>query len=168
MKFCPHCAAPLDLQFIAGLDRPHCASCGFIHYEDPKLVAVSVIAIDQKLVLGRRAINPGRGFWSFPSGYVNRGESVEAAAVREVREETQLIVEVDRLLGLYSETSNPVVLAVYVAHAVGGCLAAGDEVTEVGLFRPSALPDLAFPSDRRILRDWHEFVGMPFPASISG
>jgi ADP-ribose pyrophosphatase YjhB (NUDIX family) len=82
---------------------------------------------------------------------------VEAAAAREVMEETCLEVEVEHLLGLYSESDNPIVLAVYVARAVGGQLAPGDEVSEVGLFAPDALPELAFPNDQRILRDWHAY-----------
>jgi ADP-ribose pyrophosphatase YjhB (NUDIX family) len=125
-----------------------------VYYEDPKLVAVAVIPIDGKLVLGRRSINPRIGFWSFPSGYVNRGEAVDAAVIREVSEETCLIVEVEHLLGLYSEAENPIVLAVYVTRAVGGSLDIGDEVSEVGLFPPDKLPELAFPKDQRILEDW--------------
>jgi 8-oxo-dGTP diphosphatase len=161
VKYCPQCATALVDQDIAGRDRPACPSCGFVHYEDPKLVAVAVISMDGQLVLGRRAINPRRGHWSFPSGYVNRGEAVHDAAVREVLEETNLVVEIDRLLGLYSETDNPIVLAVYVAHPVGGCLTAGDETSEVGLFSPDSLPELAFPKDSRILRDWRLLMGLP-------
>src|SRR5439155_8470056 len=131
VKYCPDCATPLVWDEIAGRDRPRCPTCHFVYYADPKLVAVAVISIDGKLVLGRRSINPRIGYWSFPSGYVNRGESVEAAAAREVLEETCLEVEVEHLLGLYSETDNPVVLAVYVARNVGGRLAAGDECSEV-------------------------------------
>jgi len=161
VRFCPLCATPLISQPIAGRDRPSCPACGFVHYEDPKLVAVAVIPVDGKLVLGKRSINPRLGFWSFPSGYVNRGEAVPDAAVREVEEETNLVVEIDHLLGLYSEVNNPVVLAVYVAHAVGGSLSAGDEVSEVGLFSPDTLPELAFPNDTRILDDWRLSAGMP-------
>jgi ADP-ribose pyrophosphatase YjhB (NUDIX family) len=161
VKFCPQCATALVSEPVAGRDRPSCPSCGFVYYEDPKLVAVAVISIDGKLVLGRRSINPRRGYWSFPSGYVNRGEAVHDAAVREVAEETNLVVEVDRLLGLYSEADNPIVLAVYVAHQVGGCLSVGDETSEVGLFAPDELPELAFPKDERILNDWRLMVGLP-------
>jgi len=164
VKYCPHCATLLVLDDIAGRDRPHCPTCSFVYYEDPKLVAVAVISIDGKLVLGRRSINPRIGYWSFPSGYVNRGEAVDAAAVREVEEETQLVVEVDRLLGLYSEADNPIVLAVYLAHPVGGYLCAGDECSEVGLFSPDDLPELAFPNDVRILNDWRIAQGLPLPA----
>jgi ADP-ribose pyrophosphatase YjhB (NUDIX family) len=139
---------------IAGRERATCPSCKFVHYEDPKLVAVALIPIDGKLVLGRRSINPRRGFWSFPSGYVDRGEPAHIAAIREVNEETCLVVEIEELLGLYSETDNPVVLAVYVTRAIGGALEAGDEMSEVGLFSTDAMPELAFPNDHRILADW--------------
>ena len=154
MKFCPECASPLVFREVAGRDRPACPTCEFVHYEDPKLVAVALVSIDGKLVLGRRSINPRRGYWSFPSGYVDRGEPVPAAAVREVNEETCLVVEIEELLGLYSEPNNPIVLAVYIARAVGGTLDAGDEVSEVGLFSIDEMPELAFPNDVHILKDW--------------
>ena len=163
MKFCPECAAPLVWQLISGRDRPTCPSCKFVHYEDPKLVAVALIPIEGKLVLGKRSINPRKGFWSFPSGYVDRGEPVHAAAVREVNEETCLVVEIDSLLGLYSEPENPVVLAVYVTRAVGGHLRAGDEMSDVGLFAVDAMPELAFPNDHRILADWNALQRVSSP-----
>src|SRR5687767_9870205 len=114
---------------ISGRERATCPSCRFVHYEDPKLVAVALIPIQGKLVLGKRWINPRKGYWSFPYGYVDRGEPVHTAAIREVREETCLVVEIDSLLGLYSEPDNPVVLAVYVTRHVGGKLQAGDEMS---------------------------------------
>lgn len=165
MNYCPHCATPLVWRVLAGRERPACPSCGFVHYEDPKLVAVAVVPMDGKLVLGRRSINPRVGYWSFPSGYVNRGEAVDAAIVREVREETHLLVEVEQLLGLYSEAENPIVLAAYVLRAVGGCLGPGDETSEVGLFSANQLPELAFPNDERILRDWLAYEKRRLPVS---
>lgn len=161
MKYCPNCGAPVVWRLEAGRERATCPHCGFIHYEDPKLVAVAVIPVDGKLVLGRRGIEPRIGFWSLPGGYVNRGESVEAALVREVEEETCLRVEPEQLLSLYSEADNPVVLAAYVARPVGGSLRVGEEVTEVGLFEPTALPDLAFKNDERILADWLSYERAP-------
>jgi ADP-ribose pyrophosphatase YjhB (NUDIX family) len=138
----------------AGLERPACPGCGFIHYEDPKLVAIAVIPVDGRLVFGRRTMNPGIGLWAFPGGFVNRGESVQGALVREVREETNLDVSAEYLLGLYSEEDNPIVLAAYVARPIGGQLGVGEEVSEVGLFEPNGLPELAFPHDRTILGEW--------------
>jgi ADP-ribose pyrophosphatase YjhB (NUDIX family) len=155
VKFCPECASPVVWRVISGRERATCPTCAFVHYEDPKLVAVALIPIEGKLVLGRRSINPRRGYWSFPSGYVDRGEPVHLAAIREVNEETCLVVEIEDLLGLYSEPDNPVVLAVYVTRAIGGTLVAGDEMSEVGLFSANAMPELAFPNDHRILADWN-------------
>ncbi|MPZ14783.1 MAG: NUDIX domain-containing protein [Chloroflexi bacterium] len=161
MRYCPHCATALVWREEARRQRPSCPVCGFIHYEDPKLVAVAVISIGGKLVLGRRAINPRIGYWSFPAGYVDRYEAVDAALIREVQEETCLVVEVEHLLGLYSEAGNPVVLAAYAARSVGGALVAADEVSEVGLFAPDRLPELAFPNDERILEDWLAYRRQP-------
>lgn len=154
MKYCPNCATPVVWRLESGRERPACPDCGFIHYDDPKLVAIAIIPVESKLVLGRRTMNPGKGLWAFPGGYVNRGESVHGALVREVREETHLDVQAEHLLGLYSEDDNPVVLAAYVARPVGGTLGIGEEVSEVGLFEPAALPELAFPHDRLILGEW--------------
>jgi ADP-ribose pyrophosphatase YjhB (NUDIX family) len=157
VNFCPQCATPIVWRSESGRERPVCPNCNFIHYDDPKLVAVAVIPIEGKLVLGRRSINPRVGYWSFPSGYVNRGEPVDAAAAREVNEEMNLEVQVEHLLGLYSRRDDPIVLAVYVARVTGGELSPGDEVSEVGLFDPRDLPELAFPNDLHILHDWMHY-----------
>jgi ADP-ribose pyrophosphatase YjhB (NUDIX family) len=113
-----------------------------------------LVGRDGRLLLNRRAIEPGLGSWSFPSGYVNRGEQLEEAAAREVLEETGLEVEIEDLLGVYSERGNPVVLVVYTAARFAGEAAAGPEVSEVGWFTPDDLPPLAFPHDRAIINRW--------------
>ena len=97
---------------------------------------------------------PAIGRWAFPSGYVDRGEAVEDAAVREVREETGLDVRLNGFVGLYSSTGGPVVLAAYSAQVVGGELRPGGDAREAALFHPDELPPLPFPHDARILRDW--------------
>lgn len=157
VKYCPNCATPVVWRVESGRERPACPDCGFIHYEDPKLVAIAVIPVAGRLVLGRRTMNPGIGLWAFPGGFVNRGESVHGALVREVREETNLDVSAEYLLGLYSEDDNPIVLAAYVARRVGGKLGVGEEMSEVGLFEPTGLPELAFPHDRLILGEWARY-----------
>jgi ADP-ribose pyrophosphatase YjhB (NUDIX family) len=113
---------------------------------------------DGRIVLGRRGIPPRIGAWGFPSGYVDRGERVDDAAVREAREEIRAEVEIDRLVGIYSYTGRPVIVVVFAGRVVGGEVAAGEETTEVGLFRPGDIPwdDLAFPSTHDALR---EFLG---------
>ena len=113
-----------------------------------------MVEIDGKLLLVRRGIQPAFGKWSFPSGYVNRGEQVERAVEREVLEETGLKVRADWLVGLYSEPGKTVVLAVYSATVTGGLLIAGDETLEARTFPHNQLPELAFNGDENIVQEW--------------
>ncbi|MEX2377158.1 MAG: NUDIX hydrolase [Dehalococcoidia bacterium] len=125
-------------------------------YADPKLAAAAIIPMDNGIVLVRRAIEPAYGRWSFPSGYVDRGEKVEKAVEREVWEESGLEVSARWLVGLYSEEGRPVVLSVYHAEITGGTLAAGDESSDAGTFPLDRLPEMAFDHDDRIIADWLE------------
>ncbi len=155
MRFCPQCGHELVEREVGGKRRPACPRCGFVVYEDPKLAVAVLIEREGRLLLGRRGPGASQaGKWSFPAGFVDRGERVEDAALREVREETGLVARLDALLGLYSSTGNPVVLAVYAATATGGSLAPGDDLTELAFFTPDELPEPAFAHDRQIAADW--------------
>jgi ADP-ribose pyrophosphatase YjhB (NUDIX family) len=134
--------------------RRACQACGFIAFQDPKVAAAVLVLLDGGLVLVKRGVEPAIGRWAFPSGYIDRGESVEDGAVREMKEETGLIVRTTGLVGLYSETGSRVILAAYSAQVVGGALAAGHDADEAGTFDLEDLPPLPFPHDDRILRDW--------------
>ena len=92
------------------------------------------------ILLGRRSISPGKGAWSFPSGYVNRGEKLEEAAAREVWEEINLRVRINRLVGVYSQAGQAVILVVYAADIIEGEPVAADEMSEVAAFPPEQLP----------------------------
>ena len=153
-KFCPSCAAALEPKEVAGRQRPVCPKCGRVVYYDPKVAAASIIEREGKVLMVKRAIEPGYGLWSIPGGYVDRGEVVEEAAAREVLEETGLEVEIDRLVGLFSEAGHPVMVAAFAARESGGDLKAGDETLDVGFFSPADLPPLAFPRDEQILARW--------------
>jgi ADP-ribose pyrophosphatase YjhB (NUDIX family) len=136
-------------------ERPTCPACGFIHYLDPKVAVAVVLGDERGVLLGKRLIDPASGRWSFPAGYVNRGEVLEEAAVREVREELQVSVRLSGLVGVYSARNDPVVLVVYAGQIVAGePKADGREVSEVRCFALDALPEPAFPHDRRVLADW--------------
>ncbi|MBI4319104.1 MAG: NUDIX domain-containing protein [Chloroflexi bacterium] len=128
-----------------------CQDCGFIFYQSPKLAAAVVVIDNGKVLLNRRDVAPQRGLWSFPSGYVDLGETVEEAAVREVKEETGVDICLDRLVGVYSSQEYPVVLVVYAGSIVGGTPHARAEVQAVGMFHLQELPDLAFEHDREII-----------------
>ena len=131
-----------------------CTSCQRVVYSDPKLAVAAIIPHEQGIVLVRRGIDPAYGKWSFPAGYVNRGEVVERALEREVLEETELVVQAEWLVGLYSKPDHAVVLAVFEARVRTGRLSAADEVLEVGVFEPGELPELGFDHDQRIVQDW--------------
>lgn len=140
---------------MEGRVRPVCVACGAVTYLDPKLAVAVVIAREGWLLLGQRGPTtrePGK--WSFPAGFVERGERVEDAAMREVREEVGLTVTLGPLLGLYSSPGETVVLAAYAADRVAGEPGAGDDLDAVSWFPLAALPELAFPHDREIIAAW--------------
>ncbi len=109
-----------------------------------------------RLLLVRRNHEPYTGEWSFPSGYLDAGEVLEAAAVRETKEETGLDVRIERLLGAYSTAGERVIFIAYAARVTGGRMQVGAECQDVRFFPPEDLPPLAFPHDGAILRAWRE------------
>ncbi len=149
-----------ELPPLVPIDGGHhrCVECDRIIYSDPKVAVAAIIPMDNGIVLLKRAIEPQIGKWSFPSGYVDRGEKLERALEREVLEECGLEVSVDRLVGVYSEEGQAVVLVVYHADVVSGELVAGDETSEARVFAIEKMPELAFEHDDRIVRDWREGV----------
>ncbi len=163
LQYCPVCAAPLIEKHVFNAQRLACTACDFIFFLNPKLVAVVVVCHEGKVLLGRRTMSPGKGMWSFFGGYVDRGETVEGAARREVKEETNLDVNLEQLVGVYSEAGSPHVLIAYQAsivnNEVGGLTAQPEEVSELAFFSWEALPDLAFPVDTQILIDLKRIAG---------
>ena len=153
-NYCQQCGHALSHKEIEGKTRPYCPSCGFIVFVDPKVAAIVLVVVDGRLVLVKRAIEPALGRWGFPGGYVDRGEPVEDAAIRELKEETGLEVALTGFIGLYSRRNSPVVLAVYSAEVVGGSLDPGPESQDAALFAVDELPPLPFPHDYQMLEDW--------------
>ena len=103
-RFCPSCAAALETTEVFGYDRPVCPDCGRVIFYDPKVAVISIVPRDGKVLMIRRSTELGYGLWGLPGGYVDRGEVVERAAAREVLEETGLEIEIEGLLGLFSES----------------------------------------------------------------
>src|SRR5205823_1229333 len=125
-----------------------------VRYENPKVATGVVAERDGSILLVRRNHEPMMGRWSFPSGFVDSGEVVPEAAIRETREETGVEVRIDRLLGVYSAPGNSVVFIAYAGTIIEGDPVAGDEAFEVGMFAVADLPPLAFPHDPAIMDAW--------------
>jgi 8-oxo-dGTP diphosphatase len=158
-RFCPVCGGALEARLLkAGEpERLVCTACGFVFYLDPKVAVGTIISdSDNRVVLVRRAIEPGYGKWVFPGGYVDRGEEVEVAAIREAREEAGLDVRIDRLINVYSYEGRTPVVIVYAATMTGGCLACDDEGLEAGWFTADEIPwtELAFTSTHQGLTEF--------------
>jgi 8-oxo-dGTP diphosphatase len=157
-RFCARCGGKLSPRAMkqGEPNRLVCEDCGFIFYLDPKVAACTICMVDGGIVLARRGIEPELGKWVFPGGFVDRGEAVTAAAVRETHEEVNLRVTLLGILDAYSFPGSDIVVIVYAADVVGGELKACDECVEVRTFAPEAIPwdELAFPSTRAALRDY--------------
>jgi ADP-ribose pyrophosphatase YjhB (NUDIX family) len=158
-RFCPRCGSALERRLLKSTEpeRLVCTVCGFVFYIDPKIAVGTIIrGPDDRIVLVRRAIEPGYGKWVFPGGYVDRGEPLPLAAIREAREECGLDVRLDGLVNIYSYPGRTPVIVVYAATALGGELAMDDEGLEVAEFAPAAIPwdNLAFRSTAEGLRDF--------------
>ena len=160
-RFCPACGASLESRIVKATEpaRLVCTRCDFVCYLDPKVAVGTIVRTeDERLVLVKRAIEPGYGLWVFPSGYMDRGEEIQAAAMREAKEESGLDVRLDGLVNIYSYEGRPLIIVVYAATAIGGELCGDDECLEARLFSRDEIPwdELAFHSTTEALR---EFLG---------
>jgi ADP-ribose pyrophosphatase YjhB (NUDIX family) len=157
--FCPVCGGRLSPRQVKEGEplRLVCGACEFVFYLDPKVVACVILERRGKIALLRRSIEPRKGKWVMPGGYVDREESVIAAARRETLEECGLEVSIGDLAGVYSYPGNLAVVIVYKAAYQGGNLAPADEVSEGGWFAQSDIPweDLAFQSTTDALREYY-------------
>ena len=148
-----------------GDNRPRlvCTDCGFIHYENPKVVVGSVCTWEDRFLLCRRAIEPRRGFWTLPAGYLEVNETTSDGAKREAWEEARAEIEIDALLAVYSIPRISQVQLIYRARLASPQVEAGPESQEVGLFRWEEIPwdDLAFPTVRWALLQHREVAGEP-------
>jgi ADP-ribose pyrophosphatase YjhB (NUDIX family) len=155
--FCIFCGKGLEERRLPLDHRPRlvCASCGRVHYLNPRPVGATVPERDGRALLLRRAIEPSYGAWVFPGGFMELGETAEEAAARETLEETGLEVRLRGLLGVYTRPGPGVVVLVYRALALSEPRAL-HEALEVAWFGRDEIPweNLAFDTTERALRDW--------------
>jgi ADP-ribose pyrophosphatase YjhB (NUDIX family) len=158
-EFCPLCGNDLEERRPENEDRTRkvCQACGYIHYDNPTPAAGVIVIEGNKVLLVKRKFDPRAGLWTLPAGFVESGEDVDACAVREVKEETNLDVEVIRLFNVYSALDDPrasVVLILYLCRSTGGELRCGDDASDARYFELDGLPDgIAFRAHRNALRD---------------
>jgi ADP-ribose pyrophosphatase YjhB (NUDIX family) len=172
MRFCPSCGTEVERKVPAGDDRLRhvCPGCGEVHYHNPKIVVGSVCTLGDRLLLCRRAIEPRRGFWTIPAGYLELGESAEAGALREAWEEARARIALEGLMAVYSVERIGQVQLLYRARLLDAAVAAGPESLEVRLLGWAEIPwaDLAFPTVRWILEHAGALRGQEGPLVTVG
>lgn len=159
LNFCSNCGASLRFGAVPGehRDRLSCPACGHIVYVNPRLVVTTLPVTDEgDIVLLRRGIEPGRGSWAQPGGFLEVDETVNQAAIRETWEETRLLVEPGELIGLYTRLEAAVVTIAFEARIVGGEATITPEALEIRTFAPEEIPwaGIAFTTTTWALRDW--------------
>ncbi len=162
-KFCPVCGGPLEERLLKVTEpkRLVCTVCGFVFYIDPKLAVLALVPYQGGLVMVRRTIEPGFGLWVVPGGFVDLGETVEEAVVREAQEEAGVTVRVVRLQNVYSYRHSRTVVIAFETEYISGTLAPGDEESEVRSFAPHEIPweEIAFSSSREALKEYLKRTG---------
>ena len=159
-RYCPRCATELELRPSGGPDpdRLSCPNCGFVHYGNPAPTVQAWIDRDGSYLALRRAAEPLAGRWNMPGGFVERNESGPEAVAREVREETGLEIEVDRVIGVYSsrygtgDDAMSIFDVAFHCRIKGGELEiAADESSEARWFSLDEFPEPAFEGERAAL-----------------
>jgi ADP-ribose pyrophosphatase YjhB (NUDIX family) len=152
MKFCSECAAPLTMRVPEGDERPRavCTRCGVVHYQNPRVVVGCVPEWEGRILLCRRAIEPRRGYWTAPAGFLEIGESLQAAALRETAEEALAEVQLGSLLSIVNVLHAGQVHVMFRARMHSASHGAGAESLETGLYEEAGVPwdDIAFLSVR--------------------
>ena len=159
IAYCPICSTAMETRQVSDKLRRVCPSCGYTHFTDPKVGVGVLLLVDDQILLVKRAMMPQKGKWSIPAGFLDYGEDPKATAVREIREETGLKVEITGIFDIYHnpeamEDGGASIFILYKANVVGGVLNAGDDAEDVGFFSPEDLPEIAFSSTHDVVARW--------------
>ena len=175
LNFCSRCGAPLVFGSLPDEDRDRlaCQACGHIAYVNPRLVVTAFpITAAGEIVLIRRGIEPGKGSWAQPGGFLEVDETVHEAAIRETLEETGLLIEPGEIVGLYTRLEAAVVTIAFEARIVGGEATPTAEATEIVAYAPEEIPwaGIAFKTTHWALRDLlgRRRPDLQLPAAVGG
>lgn len=155
-RYCPRCGAEVKLQNKEGRKRPVCSSCGHIIYVNPIPAAALVVINEGNILLTLRKVEPQKGQWCLPGGFLEWGESPEEGGKRELLEETGITAGSLSLLGVYASVTDVKVHVIVIAYQVitwSGVPVAGDDASDVRWFAINSIPPLAFSVHERALAD---------------
>ena len=161
VRFCPMCGGALEVRVVEPdhKEQKVCGKCGFVYFLNPKLVAGCIIAAGDRALLIRRGLEPARGKWTYPGGFVDLGETPERCAIRETREEIGMSIADPELLGVYADRADAapsIVVVTYLATPGPEAPAVTLEATEVRYFGIDKIPwrELAFDTTIQALEAW--------------
>jgi 8-oxo-dGTP diphosphatase len=164
-NYCPGCGRKLTVNFIEGRERKNCHFCGFINYRNP-LPCVGIIGIkENKIALIKRGIEPSKGEWTPPSGFIESGETPEEAALRELYEETSLKGEIIKLLGVHSQDTDiygNLVIIIFLVKITEGTIKAGDDAQDARFFGFKELPEMRHDFYRVAIEKTRNFIADPY------
>ena len=158
-KYCPYCGTGLIEKFCEGVLRQYCNRCNEPIYENP-LPATCMVVVDaeDRVLLVKRSVEPKKGFWCLPGGFMELGESPENAALRELKVETGLTGKINMLLGVSANPSvlyHTVLMVGYLVKIYSGNLIAGDDANDAAYFNYNELPEIAFESHASFIRMYY-------------
>ena len=160
LKFCPYCGGPFERREVEGRRRYVCTACAEVYYQNPVPAATALVVNScGELLLGKRSVEPARGEWCLPGGFVELDESMEQAALRELQEETGLVADSGQFVGCFYQKSiyyGGVIIFGYRIDAVRGEPMAGDDMQALQFFSFDTLPPVAFESHRKLIELFRE------------
>ncbi len=159
MNYCSHCGSDkLETLLPVGDHRPRivCSSCRTVHYQNPLAVVGCLIIDNGEVLLAKRGIEPRKGYWNLPAGFMENDETVEQGAMREVEEETGLGVSIDRLHSVFSVVHANQVYLIFRASTSSRDFKLTPESTEIKFFKPNEIPwdEIAFSSNSHALKSY--------------